>query len=266
MSSAITIAAVGVGVSAYGAYSSSQAAGKAGRAQQDAAAAFQQQQQQQEQDAVSKIQSPSQMAAYTQSLQAQQQNVQRQQALVSQLDPNLIEAGRQAHDLMQGKSAPVLSNIQTQRDAQRQQLQSQLVQQMGPGGASSSAGQQALAKFDLDTSNMMNSVQQQYLDKMNNISIGGAATLGDSLNKVNQTLSTIQTQSPGEEAAKVMAQFNSGQVAAGQAQVASAGGQYAGQQTLGQGLVGVGSGITGLGGAVAGNNKATATTPGTTGH
>ena len=228
-------AGVGAAGEVVGDLSAAGAASKAARAQQQAAEQYHQYVQRQQNQATSQVLNPAALAAHDQALKSQQANVNRQNALVASLDPNIIEAGKQTAQLLQGKSAPVLAEIQNQRNAQRQQLQSQLTQQMGPGGASSSAGQQALAKFDLDTANMMNSTQQQYLDKVSNISMGGAKTLGESLSAVNEGLTDINSNSPQNKAAQLISQFTNGAGAAAEAAtVNAAGGQYRGQQLLGQ--------------------------------
>lgn len=229
------VAVAGIGTQVVGGIGAAGAASKAARAQQQAAEDFRRYVQKQQDTATGQVLNPSALAAQDVALKSAQANVNRQNALVASLDPNIVEAGKQTAQLLQGKSAPVLAEIQNQRNMQRQQLQAQLTQQMGPGGASSSAGQQALQKFDLNTANMMNSTQQQYLDKVSNISMGGAKTLADSLNSVNTALSDVNSNSPQNKAAQLISQFTNGAGAAAQgAKVNSAGGQYKGQQLLGQ--------------------------------
>lgn len=94
------------------------------------------------------------------------QALQRQQKLFDAVDPAMMEAGKQALQLMQGQNASTVAPMLAQRAQQRMQLQQQLQQQLGPGGASSSAGAQALANFDLQTSNFQAGLQQQMLGTM----------------------------------------------------------------------------------------------------
>ncbi len=96
--------------------------------------------------------------------------LQRQQKLFDSIDPALMESGKQALALMKGENASTVAPMLAQRQQQRAQLQQQLQQQLGPGAASSSAGAQALANFDLQTSNYQAGLQQQMLGTM----LGGA--------------------------------------------------------------------------------------------
>lgn len=98
-----------------------------------------------------------------QGLAQRQQALDRQTKVLQATDPAILESGKQALALLQGKSAPTLAPMLAQRQVQRTQLQQQLEQQLGPGGASSSAGAQALENFDLQTSNYTAGLQQQAL-------------------------------------------------------------------------------------------------------
>ncbi len=178
---------------------------------------------------------PAAMAAHDQALQTQERNVQRQENLVKSIDPMLIDAGKQAKSILDGKSAPVLQNIKDQRGAQRNQMMDNLRSQLGPGAETSSAGMQAMQKFDLQTSDMLNGAQQQYLDKVSNISINGAATVGDSMNRVTSTLNTIQAQSPEAEAARIMQGYSGAEAGALQGMTEAAGGQHMGDILKAQG-------------------------------
>lgn len=99
-----------------------------------------------------------------QALDVNNQSISQSQKLLASTDPALIEAGTQALQLMQGKSAQALAPIQNQRAQQRQQLMQQLQSSLGPGAANSSAGIQALNNFDQQTSNMMAGAQQNTLN------------------------------------------------------------------------------------------------------
>ncbi len=180
-------------------------------------------------EAVGMVMTPAAMVAHDQALQTQERNVQRQETLVKSLDPMLIDAGKQAKSILDGKSAPVLQNIKDQRSAQRNQMMDNLRSRLGPGAETSSAGMQSMQKFDLDTASMLDGAQQQYLDKVSNISINGAATVGDSLNRVNATLSQINTQGPEVEAARIMAGYAPAEAQAGQGMVNAAGREQMGE-------------------------------------
>lgn len=84
----------------------------------------------------------------------------RERKLIEAVDPTLIEAGKQAFQLLQGKDAEILGPIQRQRERQKQNLQEQLRRNLGPGYETSSAGIEALGKFDAETSNITATAQQ----------------------------------------------------------------------------------------------------------
>lgn len=183
--------------------------------------------------------------------------LQRQAQLFASVDPALLESGKQALALLQGKSAAAVDPMLQQRAQQRQQLQQQLVQQYGPGGAMSSAGAQALANFDLQTANYQAGLQQQMLGTLlgeTNFAAGqgiesGGQAAGLFGNVMGQA-SAIQNRQTG-------AALSAGGMVVGQAgapfagQLASAqnmgnmfgsigkfGGQVAGMGALGMGMAG----------------------------
>lgn len=259
-----SVAAAGVGAEIYGGIQASNAASRAAKAQQQQAAASARYMQQQKEQAAGMAANPAAIAAHQSAIASQSANVARQNNLVQSLDPNIIEAGKQTSALLQGKSAPVLAELQNQRAVQKQQMMSQLTQQMGPGAATSTAGQQAMQKFDLDTANMMNQAQQSYLDKVTNISMGGAKTLGESLTSVNDALSSMSVNSPEAHAANIMAGFAGAEGTAQAAKVNAAGGQFKGQQLMGQMIGQVGGQLAQGAAFAAGNEASKATAPGTT--
>lgn len=104
------------------------------------------------------------------------QSLKRQQALFDAIDPALIESGKQALELLQGKSAATVAPMLAQRQQQRAQLEQKLQQQLGPGAAASSAGAQALSNFDLQTSNYQAQLQQGTLGML----LGQANNTGQS--------------------------------------------------------------------------------------
>lgn len=94
-----------------------------------------------------------------QNMQAQFANMQRMyayqqashardsQILESQY-PGIIAASQNLHDLMTGKDAAILGPLRQQQQLQRQQMQAQLQRQLGPGWQTSSAGIEAMTRFD----------------------------------------------------------------------------------------------------------------------
>lgn len=106
------------------------------------------------------------LATMNTQLQAANTQLQRQQKIYDAMDPALLESGKQALALMQGQNAATIQPMLAQREVQRQQLMQQLQTQLGPGFAASSAGQQALANFDMQTNTMQAQLQQQAIQTL----------------------------------------------------------------------------------------------------
>lgn len=101
----------------------------------------------------------------------QEKNLSRQEQLIQNIDPTIIEASQQALKLLRGEQSSTLNPIRNQRDMQRQKLMNNLRRQLGPGAETSTAGIQALTRFDAETDSLMSGAQQQALANM-----GGLAT------------------------------------------------------------------------------------------
>jgi hypothetical protein len=93
------------------------------------------------------------------------QDVARKQKILDSADPALIEAGKQALDMLQGKQAASLAPLQNQRAQQRAALEQNLQKQLGSDYATSTAGIQALNNFDQQTSNLSTQLQQSTLSQ-----------------------------------------------------------------------------------------------------
>lgn len=87
-----------------------------------------------------------------QALSASMDAIGKMQAQLDAVDPQVKAAGSNLYDLLSGKSAAILAPLQKQLDLQRQNLVSNLAGQMGPGFMTSSAGIEALTKFDTNSS------------------------------------------------------------------------------------------------------------------
>lgn len=105
-----------------------------------------------------------------QAIKSQETNLARQERLISEIDPTIVEASKQALRLLRGEESSTLSPLKKQRDQQRQSLLNSLREQLGPGAETSTAGIQALTKFDMETSNLFSGAQQQALANIGNIS------------------------------------------------------------------------------------------------
>ena len=269
----MTWVAVGVGVAGIAAnYMGQQQAGSAASnaagAQQGAASKWQYQQDLKNQQAMGILQNavtPAQMASHNDALAAQERTVQRQESLAQSLSPALIDSGKQLKQLLNGQSAPALSNISNQRANQRQQLVDQLNSQMGPGGSSSSAGQQQLAKFDSDTANTMSNAQQSYIQQLSGMSLSGMSQITGASNQANEGLSNIGNADPMAQNAKDRANLLAGQAVQSGPQSAilnAAGGQFAGAGIQGRANANLGSSLLQGAAAYAGKNQSTPTAPG----
>jgi len=109
---------------------------------------------------------PQELAAFERSIQSASNLVARDKKLLDAIDPALMEASTQALQLLRGDDAAALGPVKAQRAMQRQQLLRTLREQMGPGAETSSAGQKALQQFDMETSTLMNQVQQGTLSML----------------------------------------------------------------------------------------------------
>lgn len=96
----------------------------------------------------------------------QEKNLARQEQLVSQIDPTIIEASQQALRLLRGEQSTALKPIQEQRQTQRQKVVNMLREQLGPGAETSTAGIQALTRFDAETNQLMAGAQQGALGQL----------------------------------------------------------------------------------------------------
>lgn len=254
------VGAAGIATNVVGGMMGGGAAKKAAQAQQAAAQQWMDFVGGQEDKAIGMVRTPSALAAHDQALQSQEKTVQQQEQLASSINPNMIDVGKQLHGLLNGQSAPILSNIQNQRNLQRQALQDKMNTQMGPGGATSTAGMQALNQFDNDTSNMMANAQQSYTEDFLKTSLQAPSVL-NALGQTNKDLATINSMSPDAQAADLMAKFTGAQGQAAGAMVNAAGGQYLGQQIQGQMIGNVGSALTQFGAAAAGRQMFGGSTP-----
>lgn len=98
----------------------------------------------------------------------QERNLARQEAMISQIDPTVIEASQQALKLMRGEQSSTLQPFQNQRNMQRQKLVNRLREQLGPGAETSTAGIQALTRFDSESDQLFAGAQQQALSNLGN--------------------------------------------------------------------------------------------------
>jgi hypothetical protein len=155
----------------------------------------------------------------------QERDLGRQEALLQNIDPAIIEASQQALKLMRGEQAKTLAPMQAQRDQQRQKLLNSLREQLGPGAETSTAGMQALNKFDSETNSLFAGAQQQAIQSLGSTfstfnqgrqaNAQGAMNLGQLIGARNPFINTI-------------GQANSSVLNAGQGLTDTAGWQHVG--------------------------------------
>jgi len=138
---------------------------------------------------------PQELASLSRSYQAAGQSLDMRQQQLSAIDPAIMEASKQALDLMRGGTAAANKPLMDQRNLQRTQLVNSLRSQYGPGGENSSAGQRALQQFDLSTNSMFQTNQQSSLAQMMgyagqdlnaNAEIGGMMGVGQGYGNIQQ--------------------------------------------------------------------------------
>lgn len=245
---------IGAAVGLAGSLIGANAAKKAAQEQAAAADRYRQWVGQQMDTALGEINSPSRLAAYDKALQSQSENVSRMQTLAQSLSPNLIEVGKQLHGMLQGQSAPVLKNLNDQRALQRQQLVDRINTQMGPGGASSTAGQQALNEFDQQTANLTSQAQNEYLSKFMDVSLQSPRVM-NALGGASTQLAQINEMAPSADSARLRASFVGGPGAqAAQMGMQTAGASQAGNSVLASALGGLGQMGMAIGGMMMGKN------------
>ncbi len=99
----------------------------------------------------------------------QERNLGRQEQLIAQIDPTIIEASQQALKLLKGEQSSTLAPMERQRAQQRQGVLNSLRERLGPGAETSTAGMQALSRFDSETNNLLAGQQQSALHGLGGI-------------------------------------------------------------------------------------------------
>lgn len=215
------------------------------------------------------------LLAADQGIASQEKNLSRQEQLVSQIDPTIIEASQQALRLLRGEQSSTLGPLKAQRDQQRQKLVNSLREQLGPGAETSTAGIQALTRFDSESANIFSGAQQQALGNLGNLStqfnstrpdifreIAGLGSLNQNKYQLGANQANFYSQLGGQEFGNTIAGANALQ-GIGQQNIQNAGAQYVAQGIRGQQAssfgrsvfgtaLGAGLGALGGGGAGAG--------------
>jgi hypothetical protein len=125
------------------------------------------------QQAIAAANSPQELAALTQALERQGSALDRQEKLFQSIDPAIMEASKQAFQLLQGQEAKSLAPLKASRQRQRQKLMDRLREQLGPGAETSTAGIQALNQFDQQTSEQLSGAQERSIGNLFGMGLQG---------------------------------------------------------------------------------------------
>lgn len=173
---------------------------------------------------------PQELMMLNNAMGAAERDLVRQERMIEAMDPAVKEAASQVYNLLQGKEASSMAPLRAERQRQRQTLLNTLRAQLGPGAENSSAGQQALSRFDAETSNVMAQNQQSSLSSL--FSMADRGTQYNMNNALAQTAAMSGLRS-GRTIQGIGAK-NAIMSPAWQAKIAAAGGQYTGQMMQGQ--------------------------------
>lgn len=164
--------------------------------------------------------------------------------------PNILQLGQQLHDQLSGVDSGVVQSASTNIQRQRQQLQQSLVNTMGPGALTSSAGIAALNNFDLQSTSYLTQLRQNSIGTITqglSSLQGGESSAVGSINSINSNLTGMLNQIQGTQAG-----FQTRQYQAAENQVATAGAQYVGAAQGAQVAQSAFGGLAKLGGQAVG--------------
>lgn len=115
---------------------------------------------------------PEELAQLNRMIEVNDKEIERKQRLIDSADPALIEAGKQAKQLLQGEEAKTLDPIRRQREKDRIRLTEMLRDRYGTGAEESTAGANALAEFDAQTSAVLAQAQDAALGRLLGVAQG----------------------------------------------------------------------------------------------
>lgn len=126
---------------------------------------------------------PQEMNEFQNQINQAERTLNRERKVLEAIDPTLIEAGKQAFELLQGKEAAILAPLRRQRQRQKKVLEESLRRRLGSDFETSSAGIEALTQFDLATSDVLANAQQSATSQLLQVtqSTRGQALQGEAL-------------------------------------------------------------------------------------
>ena len=193
----------------------------------------------------------------------------KEYSILEAADPAIKEAGSQLVGLMKGEMTKMLDPITKQRSLQRSKLEAQLARTLGPGFRSSSAGIEALTKFDSATETIGFQTLQGAIDSATKVySTGlaarastraGALDVAGKVSTIDQAIGTLEgninTRRANASVSGTSQPVNFGAIQdAAKSVTNAAGAPYQGDMVAGQTVAGFGNTLLGLGTNLAGQN------------
>lgn len=162
------------------------AANDAAEAQGQIAEAQLAQQQQDRTDAKAAAEpSPQEIAQLNRAISLNEADIIRKDRLIASSDPALIEAGKQALDLLNGAEAKTLGPLKSRIAKEEQTLRQKLAAQLGTGYENTTAGIQALNAFQESSNNALSSAQNQTLAQLLGVAQDTSSRYGAQTNIAN---------------------------------------------------------------------------------
>lgn len=174
-------------------------------------------------------------------------------ALLDSVDPAIKAAGKNALDLLNGKSSALLNPVLDQRTRQRSALEQTLADRLGPDYATTSAGASALRSFDQDTQVTTAQIQNQALGQVLPTAQFGAqlgrSDIQSGFNLLGN-LSNVGIQAAQADINRGVSAFTGNPITGYNAQLESAGNLGIGGVIQGQNLGNIGSSVAGVAGQI----------------
>lgn len=209
-----------------------------------------------------------------QALTASQDAIQKQQSQLDAMDPNVKAAGNDLYSLLTGKAAATIAPLQAQITMQRNQQMNDLASQYGPGFMATSAGIEAMMKFDTNSAvtianasqSALGQATQTYLGLTGQQQQGQAGITAATQNAFAQSENVDQTVLAADQNVQGRLENaitqGANQPVNFQAPAQVAGNLFAGDQAFGQSISGLGAGLGKISGAAVGSASAPVTTTG----
>ena len=109
---------------------------------------------------------PQELAQLNRAIAINESDIQRKEKLLASADPAIIEAGKQALQLLRGEEAKTLAPLRTQFQKQESELRNKLSAQLGSGYETSTAGIQALQALRESQAGQIATAQENTLGKL----------------------------------------------------------------------------------------------------